>query len=366
VLPQVDVTDTGSRHESSYYAEHKGHKYERRTIRFRCGDEDYGIHYRACVDELHGDQVGVVEGYLGMPKPSGANWYGGGFLRIILNGDDVGTHRLASMHITERGERGGCELVWETPQATVRTRFLLTPGANHLKCEVLWTPNTEIKSGALRLLCYPSFFTAARKRDGDRHVITPRIDQIQGKSLKVDPEQDAYFLYCDTIFDPARGEGEGACAMMFLPEAVTGGSVSVGGYGTSTMLHLRPEAGRARLAFWEFPGMPNAEALAWLQQNAGRVRTELAATDFRTRLLVDFDAARCRAEVDRLAGEAGEAGRPHGEAILTAASRVEVLQAKGRGGDWRLEKELTELLPGLERQLWQLRIQALLSRGDAM
>ncbi|MBM4049057.1 MAG: hypothetical protein FJ279_28490, partial [Planctomycetes bacterium] len=150
----VTVSDKGPQYRTSQYADHVGHRYEDRTVTLQCGEVRYGIHYRGCVDESHKGRVGVVEGSVGMPAPSSENWYGGGFLRLKLNGVDVGSYRLAAMQVTEQGERGGVELVWDTADAVVRMRFMLESGANHVKAEVSWIPKAEIKDAALELSCY--------------------------------------------------------------------------------------------------------------------------------------------------------------------------------------------------------------------
>jgi hypothetical protein len=362
----VAAHDSGPRRSPSRYAGHEGHSYESRTVTLKTGDVAYGLHYRACVDKAHGDRVGVVEGYLGMPAPSRENWYGGGFLRFHINDDDVGTYRLAGMRVTEQGRRGALELVWELPLTTVRLRFLLESGANHVKMECLWVPRPEIKSVKLQLLCFPSFFTSWHNRKGDRHILTPQQDVPEGRRLTVTPGEDPYLFYCDTVFDVARGEGTGPCAVLLTDKAVTGGRADIGGYGTTTVVNLAPETGRFRAAFWEFPGQTNAEALIHLKGNWATTRKELEDLDFRPTALASDGIAALVAEGKRLLDELGPDPQAPRQLISDLSGKLEQLAGMEMGSNWRVEHEVLDTLPRLNNTLWELRTLALLKRGDEM
>ncbi|OGV73213.1 MAG: hypothetical protein A3K19_30465 [Lentisphaerae bacterium RIFOXYB12_FULL_65_16] len=362
----VAVEDGGARQAPTQYAGHEGHQYENRTITLKTGDTLFSLHYRACVDESHGDRVGIVEGYLGMPQPSNENWYGGGFFRLALNGEDVGSYRLVDVCVSEQGERGQCEWVWETPAATVRLRFLLEAGANHLKAEAVWQPKVEITKASISLLCYPSFFTSWHKRKGERRVITPRTDQPEGKPFDLVPAEDTYLFYCDRIFDVANGEGKGPCAVLFRPEDTQAGKVSVGGYGTTTDLEVKPGVTQVRMAFWDFTGKTNTAAQAWLAENAVKVRNELTSADFQPQALRTYTAASWSAETATLLADAGESGAPYQSEVERLAGLLKDLEQTAGPGGWPAERAVLKALPQLEQTRWQLKIQALLARGDAM
>jgi len=251
--------------------------------------------------------------------------------------------------------------------ATVRLRFILLPGARFLCAELAWMPKQKIEQAAVDLLCYPSFFTAARNRNGERHVISSVKDVPQGKPFSVDPTRESYLFYCDRIFDVARGEGAGPCAVWFDADAVAGGQVSVGGYGVGTRLKLRPDKNAVRLAFWEFPGVSNDDALAALKEDVARVAEELPQLNTTPLALARLDAAEKANEMaEMLAGLSSADSRLEKRIgkLLDVLSEREV--ASGSPSEWRTEAVLLDALPKLEEALWDLRIQALLEEGDAI
>ena len=261
--------------------EHPGHRFTSRTANFSFGGIPYSISYQACVDPAHGGKASPLEGYIGMPQPAACNWYHSGFLFVVLDGRDIGGTPLSSMLVAESGKRAILDMVWHDPAADVRARFLGLPGRDCLFCEVAVEPRQEMKSLALRLRCYPSFFTAYHKREGARRVQTPAVLVKQGEKPAPLPAKDnGWAVYYDEVFDVAKGEGEGPCAVLVLPEAASEISIAPGGYSVETQITCPPQTRRIRMAFWDFKGRTNAEALARLRDGADAVRKELAALDF--------------------------------------------------------------------------------------
>ncbi|MBT7166201.1 MAG: hypothetical protein HN904_25700 [Victivallales bacterium] len=363
----VDVAVADAKAGPTYYKGHQGHQYERQTTMLQSGDTRYGLHYRACIDECHGDKVGIVEGYIGLNAPCNENFYGGGFFKVLLNGKDVGEWRLADRRMIEEGGRGACQYIWETPMATVCVRFLLLPGTRYVCCELRWSPKEPIESAEVQLLCYPSCFTTAIGRKGERHVVSAAKDVMQGKAFTVDPATESWLLYSDGIFDVARGEGAGPCGAMFLPDDVAGGSISIGSYSITTRLKLKPESGRARFAFWEFPGIENDKALAALRGDATRLLKSLPQLDFRPAGLQGAAVAGLRADFAKLFAEAGDAADPCRKRIEELLARLPTGTELGSAlRNWKAEISVLEAAPELQRLRWELRIRALLARGDRM
>ena len=363
----VGVMAADAQVKPSYYAGHKGHQFESQVTTLQSGDTRYSLCYRACIDECHGDKVGIVEGYLGLSAPCRENFYGGGFFKVFLNGKDVGEWRLADRRMIEKGERGACQYIWETPMATVCVRFMLFPGTRYLCCELRWAPKKPINKVSVKFLCFPSFFTAARGRKGDRHVISAAKDVSEGKPFAIDPATESWLFYCDKIFDVARGEGAGPCAAMFLPDDVTGGSIHIGGYGVTTRLKLKPESGRARFVFWEFPCLENDKALAALRDDAARLKKILPQLDFTPTALRSTTIAGMRSEFATLLDEAGDAANPCRKRIKTLLAKLPIqADPTDRLKDWKSEIDILEAAPELQRLRWELRIRALLACGDRM
>ena len=130
-------------------------------------------------------------------------------------------------------------MVWNAPEATVYVRFMQLPGDDMLRCRLHWTPKAEKKVEAvqLRLVCYPSFFTNKPEHGPDRIVVTPRLTahhrDATGK-IPLQPAEDAFVFYADTVYDVANGKGVGPCAMVFASEQLLKGDVSLSSYAITT------------------------------------------------------------------------------------------------------------------------------------
>ncbi len=278
---------------------HQNHTLHVQDAIILCGQANYAIRYCACADKAHKGKVAPMEGYIGMPQPSAANWYHSGFLFLLLDGRDIGTTPLSSMLVAQHDRRAILDMVWHDEAADVRVRFLGLPQHDNLYCEIAIEPKREIKSVELRLRCYPSFFTAAYHRDGARRIQTPARLIEQGRPATL-PAKDAWWsLYYDEVFDVAKGEGDGPCGLLLIPEETGQIGFNPGSYAVDTRIAYLPQTRRIRLAFWDFMGKTNADALARLQAGASGVRNELAVADFTPDALKGIDAAALRTEVRR-------------------------------------------------------------------
>ncbi len=278
---------------------HPGHLLYERRASFGLGDATYTVQYRTCIDEAHAPEVSLIEGYLGMPGPSSANWYHGGFLSVDLNGRTTGTTPLSSMMVVERGERAMLDLVWHDKLANVRVRFIGLPGYDCLFCEVTIEPIEEITSVGLKLTCFPSYFTAHHKRAGARRIQTPAELVMQGPPVTLPLDENWWGVYYDETFDVAKGEGEGPCSMLIVPEG--GGEVNHAphDYAVNSMISLPAETTRVRMAFWDHKGMTNADALSLVGDRADDVRAMLEQADFTPVAVREFDVAAAREQVEQ-------------------------------------------------------------------
>ncbi|NSW56109.1 MAG: hypothetical protein HPY44_08850 [Armatimonadetes bacterium] len=281
---------------------YKGHETQilhEREARFNLGEHGYAIAYKAGYDPAIPDKAFPLEGYIGMPYPTSCNWYHSGFLFVRINGDDVGNVPLSSMTVSEAGPRAIVDLVWHHPAADVRVRFLGEPDADHLKCEIAIDPLTQITSVSVETRCYPSFFTAHHKREGARRIQTPTLLVRENEPRSGPAAENWWSVYYDEVFDVAKGEGAGPCAMMFLPEQALEAHFAPGGYGVATRITYPPETRSIRLAFWEFPNFPNAQALNDFRAKSDAARDALASADFTPAPLRNLDLPGMRAEVER-------------------------------------------------------------------
>lgn len=362
----VGVSLTPPRERKLTSAAHEGHTFREQAATLRTGVRDYQIAYKACVDPAHAPDVAYLEGYIGMPLPTSCNWYHSGFLFLHINGRDIGLTPLSTMLLSEQGARGMVDLVWHDALADVRARFCALPGQDHLLCEIAIEPKEPITSILVKLRCYPSFFTAHHKRDGARRVKTPAGLVEQGEAQTLPAAENWYALYYDEVFDVARGEGEGPCAVMLSGDPADEIAISPGGYSVETTVTYPPEARRIRLAFWDFKAVSNADALARLETGAATDREALEALDFTPATIAEFDVAAVRAELQRAVASAevrellgdklqqaqqwldkNAATTQDNAADLGITAQEELLQSAAEYRDLMWEIKLAELVSGL-------------------
>ena len=281
------------------YRGHETQVLHEREARFNLGAHRYAIAYKAGYDPAIPDRAFPLEGYIGMPYPTSCNWYHSGFLFVRINGDDVGNVPLSTMTVSEAGPRAIVDLVWHHPAAEVRVRFLGEPDADHLKCEIAIDPVVEIKSISVEARCYPSFFTAHHRRQGARRIQTPALLVKENEPQSGPAAENWWSVYYDEVFDVAKGEGAGPCAMMFLPEQAQEAHFAPSGYAVATRISYPPGTRNIRLAFWEFPNVSNAQALEDFRAKAESVRGALASADFTPAPLRNLDLPGMKAEVER-------------------------------------------------------------------
>lgn len=361
--PLVAVQEREPTYRSGWREGHQSHKWEERSVMLDSGKVAYTIKYSSCVDPSHPGVRVNEEGYIGMPTPCTANWYHGGFFFVRVNGQEIGESPLLDMRATERGERGACQLVWENAEARVRVQFLVTGGSERLLCQVTCLPKEGKKIDALEILCrcYPSYFTSHNRRQGDRTLITPRTEGHEPATVTLEPAADTYLFYQDGVFDVAKGEGEGPCAMLFLPDEIASGTVELTNYPVNTVLQAAPGVRRLRFAFWDFQGRTNADAAGFLKQHGAAVRDELRALDFRPPLLAAFDAGAIPGEMKALLAAAaadGERLRPDAEALV---AKLLDIKLRAEQGDWAAEAEFAQQFADYEALRWKLRIYGLLN-----
>jgi hypothetical protein len=360
---RVSVVDGGVKTNAATWECTSGHKVEKRSITLDSGKRRYTFLASGCTDPSHGEKRPCSEGNFGMPEPISANWYWGGFLRVLVNGENATAYRIAGVQVLENGARGSFQILWAHPDADVGLRLLMLPEANHVLAHLTWKakPGVALKTVAVHLTCYPSFFTAARHRTGERHCRTPRTDLAEPKVLDLVPDKDTFLYYYDTVFDVAKGEGDGPCAALVAPAAVAAGRVRITGYPVITELDLKPEAGEARLAFYDFAGRKNAEAEAYMTEHGERDLAELIQADFRPELVRRLDLGRLKSEAAKLLADAGDDGKALQPKIEEMLFRTEALKAQADGGDWGAEASLAAVLQDSSDLFWRLRTFAALN-----
>ncbi len=361
----VAARDSGVREvHNGWLAGHKDHTWQDQQITLSSDVISYGIKYRACVDPSHPGVWVCDEGFIGMPRPNVANWYHTGFYHIEVGGKQLGSHPLTAMGITESGQRGAFHMVWDTPEYVARLQFLLPPDSGHLLSRLSWRPKPGHRVGPVkvRFTCYPSFFTAAHNRQGDRTLTTPRTTVHEVTTAELAPAEDTYLLYTDGVFDVAKGEGSGPCAMIFLPEQIASGRVQLSGYAVQTKLEAVPDIRELRFAFWDLTGKTNAEGRALMKASADQAREELRAAVFSPLSLTRFVPAAAAAEIRELLAAARDDGTRLRPGIEKRLRTLSGLKTQAGQADWQADAEFAKQVREYDALVWKLKIFALLNR----
>lgn len=364
--PEATARVASLSHSRATDGAHQGHDNVAQNASLSNGLITYGLLYNSCWDPSHGPGGAEGGAYLGMPQPSSANWYHGGFLRLKINGDDLGTARLADWWAAESGRRASAKMHFAHARADVLISELLYPDDERLFVTIGLQPHGDITSLDLSLICYPSYFTYWNKRDGDRKAMTATetYPQADGKTISLSPATQWWTAFYDTIFDPAKGEGDGGCALAFVPEQIAAAEMVVGSYACTLDLKVKPGTRLVRLCFWDFNKRPNAEALAKLTAALPQTLEQLRGLDPLPLSLAEFDVATKAAAAKTTLGAL--AGREELEQKLTdqAAELTRLRQqlVDGKAADpAAAEKALQEQMAAFEQLLWDVKFFALIN-----
>jgi len=361
--PRVAAHDGGITYAQATHECTHGHRVENRKTTLDSGEVRYTFRYSGCVDPSHGDKRPSAEGNFGMPEPTPANWYWGGFLRLLINGVDAVNYRVEDWKVTESGARGAFQAIFAHPDAEVCIRMMMLPGSRCAMARIQWKPRVgvTIKTVVAELRCYPSFFTAARRRNGERHCVTPRIDTPEPQTLQIDPATDAWLLFKDNVFDVANGEGDGPCAALLDPRTIAGGRVSVGGYAVMTTLDCRPDAGDMRVGLYDFTRWTNAQAESFLKEQGMKDHATLVATDFRPLSVQNLNIDKLRKDANQLLADAGDDAAPFRKQVENLLDKATKLKSESDQGNWRSEAELAAETEASADLFWKLRAFAVLN-----
>ncbi len=247
---------------------HTGHQVlNARLPRLTVGRVPYGLGYNLCFDrQAHPRmrQCWPREGYsgLGLEAPTGCNFYGGGFLDVLLDGASVGPYLASVEHRVFEG-RESLVFSWELPAGKVALTFSVQAGDDRLLVTGHLEPANRRARAQVRLNCFPSGFREPR----DRWITTAYRELRHRATVTLQPEE-YWVLFWDKILDEALRpkESAGPAGLMFSPTEVRRAKVKVGDYAITAELNLAPYCRDFHLALWEFKDTPNTRALARLQE----------------------------------------------------------------------------------------------------
>jgi len=275
---------------------HDGWTRRRRSANFELGPLTYAVQYSGSRPPAGGpDDPG--EGPIGLPRPTSEGWYHGGFMHVSANGRSLDPVPLSSFELVETGRRAIAQMVFQDERAALRCRFIGLPGDDRLLVEVTAETVEPLKDLTIRMVAYPSYFTSHNKRVGARRTLTPAGVVAQDETKDLEPAQGWWAVLYDEVFDPARGEGNGACALAVDPEALASVRIEPRSYPSFLTLKARPGVNTVRLAVWEFPNQPNADAIARFPKAADGAVATLRGLDTTPTVLKSYDPTEAEAEL---------------------------------------------------------------------
>jgi hypothetical protein len=328
-------------------------------ITLNTGKVAYGLRYTVAKDPKDPAAAIPGEGYVGMSKPVDANWYGGGFFDLKLNGETIGNRMVQVFAGRAMGDRGYVDYVFDTPQAIVRLRFVGLADSEGLYTQVLVEPKIELKQISLALRCYPAGFVTGPSRQ----VLTPTRDLLSGARESLNLEQEWWLNY----FDITRGLGDpvnGPCSVLWVPSQMQGAMVNVGGYSVDTALQLKPSLRDFRFIFFDHTGRKNTDVQAELKERAPQLLQELATLDFADASVLNWSLAEKLAETRQLL-----AALPEGSKQLPRyeqwgrelEAQIKQLQNSGQAGGIMAEAKALKTIMDWDQSLPELRLKALLN-----
>ncbi len=255
---------------------HKGHKVLETALPTLQGKARWRVRYNVCLDRAaHPGLIEVWprEGMSGIGLPATrANWYGGGCLDVLIDGQSVGPYRARFRYA--KGERPAVMASWKTPMGDAELAFSCAPGDPRLLIEGRVRPAAPRAPVLVRLRCFPAAFQPPRKR----FVVTAKRT-LSAPSRAVLAPGEFWLFYGDKAHDAASDpKSAGPCGLMYDPAEMRRVVVRVARYPVETELYLKPRVRAFHLALWVFPKQSNARALAALRAAAAGVIAPTAAT----------------------------------------------------------------------------------------
>lgn len=363
--PRVLITDSGVKTSvvgPGAPAHTIGLQRHEQIIVMDTGARQYGIRYGVAFDEKRPGLAIPGEGYIGMPVPSSANWYHGGFFDLQINGKSIGSTPVHSMTSRAAGGRGSVDLVFDTPMSVVRIRFVTLGGSDALYCQALLEPKEEVKSLRVVLRCYPSAFV----QDADRHVLTPTRDLAQGEKAELDLATENWLLYYDRIFDAGYASGNrrgvGGCSVLWPGSQAEKAGFTVGGYGIDTSLNLKPQLRDFRFVFFDYNGKKNEAAMADLRGRADQLLRDLATFPFTDQSVANWPLTEKQQAIQKVLAAMPaekEVAANYARWQAQLAEQLKLVQS-GAAGAIMAEAEAATTIQEWERGLPELELKALL------
>ena len=235
----------------------------------------YALSYCACL-EL-GEHQGGVEVFareglsgIGMSRPTGANWYSGGFIDVRIDNESLGRFRPTFQRAVHESGAVCVRASWQLPTGPVLLEFYQVPGEQWCRIRGQIT-GAQGRSCDIRMRCYP-YLT---KATGQRCAWTASAYRDKPGAL-VAGLTDCWFVFGDKIAGTGENaRGRGPSALMFCPTELTSARANITEYPVEVKLDLRPDVDTFHLAVWEFPSGSNEAAVQSLRDLTRNLRVDI-------------------------------------------------------------------------------------------
>ena len=205
-------------------------------------------------------------------------WYANGFIDIRVNGKSL-ARIIGDIKVVEQGQRGVVDIVWEPKWSKIKARFVILPGDDKIYTEITISPEVDVESLDITLVCFPGHYGSRKPEGRDRWISTSKRS-IQfaddTKSILLNPKEEPYIFYSDT-----QKNFLGTCAVMYIPEEIKKAEVK-GPWMPRTWLTISPKVRKIHLILWNFPDVYKKpeEAYNYLKENGGELLEKLRKFKF--------------------------------------------------------------------------------------
>lgn len=245
---------------------------EERSILLDTGQVQYGLRYsRARVSKEKPWQcIGESESGLGLFRPTGANFYQGGFFGMEINGVRLRS-AVPEMQLVRGTGKAAVDLRWDIATATVRLRLTALGGGDALYGEFDIAPKFPVKTVQSHFLAFPGGFHGER----DRRFRTSKGDFGHEKAWTFGPDLGWLLMY-----DRSLNPGSGAAALAFPPDQISQiETKALSNYGVSTAVQHKPSLRRLHFVLWSLFRATNERAVERIRSEASPALARLAQPD---------------------------------------------------------------------------------------
>ena len=202
---------------------------------------------------------------LAMNAPSSQNWYGGGFIDVVLDGKSLERTRAEWSATKLADGRNGLQGTWKTPRGTVTMTLTLTED-NGLEITARLGRDVKAKKMVVPLLAYPATWD---EPDKARTLTTAKRTVKAPFKVELDVHTENAAVLYDASYDVPHPKASGPCAFRFVAGAPKKVKVRSGNYSVNIALDYG-DARSFRIILYDYAGCTNAEVLRHYRGNVFR------------------------------------------------------------------------------------------------